>query len=67
MQYLNLELQAAHDTLLRQLMKVRGYTYHRVPERVGWFSPTGGPQELKNVAEVLGVNVPRPDQKAAAA
>ncbi len=48
-------------------MKVRGYTYHRGPERVGWFSPTGGPQELKNVAEVLGVNVPRPDQKAAAA
>jgi hypothetical protein len=46
-------------------MAVQGYTYHRGPDRVGWFSPFAGPQELKHVAEVLGVNVPRPEQVAA--
>ena len=61
----NLEFPAADDTLLRQLMQVRGYTYHRGPERIGWFSPTDGPQQLKIVAGALGVAVPRPEAVAA--
>ncbi len=51
--------------LLAQYMKVQGYTYHRGPDRVGWFSPTSGSHELNRVAEVLGVDVPRPEQQAA--
>ena len=62
----NLEFPAADDTLLRQLMQVRGYTYHRSPVRVGWFSPTDGPQQLKIVAGALGLALPHPAAMAAA-
>jgi len=61
----NLEFPAADETLLRQLMKVRDFTYFRGPVRVGWFSPTAGPAQLKQVAGALGVAVPRPEQQAA--
>lgn len=61
-----LELPAAPPELLQQFMAAQGYTYHASASRTGWFSPTGGPQELKHVAEVLGANVPRPEQVAAA-
>jgi hypothetical protein len=62
----NLEFPAADDTLLRQLMQARGYTYHRGPSRIGWFSPTSGPQQLKIIASALGVVVPRPAAMAVA-
>lgn len=62
-----LELPAADPALLRQYMAVQGYTYHRGPDRVGWFAPSGGPQQLKNVAETLGLGVPRPERESAAA
>jgi multidrug efflux pump subunit AcrA (membrane-fusion protein) len=61
-----LEFPAADDTLLRQLMQVRGYTYHRSPVRVGWFSPTDGPQQLRIVAGALGLALPHPAAMAAA-
>lgn len=61
----NLEFPAADDTLLRQLMHARDYTYSRGPQRVGWFSPTGGPQQLAIVASALGLPVPRPESVAA--
>jgi hypothetical protein len=61
----NLEFPAANDSLLWQWMQARGYTYHRGPSRVGWFSPTGNPQQLRIVAGALGVNVPRPEAVAA--
>jgi hypothetical protein len=60
-----LEFPAADDTLLRQLMQVRGYTYHRGPSRVGWFSPTDGPQQLRIIAGALGLAVPQSEQQAA--
>ncbi|MDT8321558.1 MAG: hypothetical protein RQ826_13615 [Xanthomonadales bacterium] len=61
----SLELPAA-PKLLRTYMAVQGYSYQRSPNRTGWFSPTGGPQQLQNIAEVLGVPVPRLQQQAAA-
>jgi len=61
----NLEFPAASDVLLRQLMQVRGYTYHRSPQRVGWFSPTAGPQQLQIVAAALGLALPHPESVAA--
>lgn len=63
----NLEFPAADDTLLRQLMQARGYTYHRGPSRVGWFSPTSGPQQLRIVAGALGLPLPHPGRESAAA
>jgi len=60
----NLEFPAADDTLLRQLMAARAFRYLR-GSRVGWFSPTAGPQQLKIIAGALGVPVPRPEQQAA--
>ena len=63
---LRLELPAATPELLASYMRVNGYSYHRGPQRVGWFSPTGSPQELKKIAETLGVPVPRPDQEPVA-
>ena len=63
----NLEFPAADDALLRQLMKVRGYSYNRGPARVGWFSPAGGPQQLKIIAGALGLVVPHPGQESVAA
>lgn len=63
----NVEFPAADGALLRQLMQVRGYTYLRGPDRVGWFSPSGGPQQLRIIAGALGVNIPRPDRESAAA
>lgn len=62
-----LEFPAADDTLLWQLMQVCGYSYHRGPSRVGWFSPTGGPRQLEIIAGSLGMPVPRPDQQPVAA
>jgi hypothetical protein len=59
-----LDLPAAPE-LLRTYMAAQGYTYHRSPDRVGWFSPIGSPRELQNVADVLGVPVPRQQQAAA--
>jgi len=63
----NLEFPAADDTVLRQLMQARGYTYHRGPSRVGWFSPAGGPQQLKIIAGALGLPVPQPGRESVAA
>ena len=62
----NLEFPAADETLLRQLMKVRGYTYHR-GVRVGWFSPTDGPQQLRIIAGAPGMAVPQPGRESVAA
>lgn len=63
----NLEFPAADDTLLWQLIQVRGYSYHRGPERVGWFAPATRPGQLKITAAALGLPVPRPDQQPVAA
>jgi len=63
----NLEFPAADETLLRQLMQARGYTYHRGPSRVGWFSSTGNPQQLKIVASALGLKLPNPGRESVAA
>jgi len=60
-----LALPRAAPELLVHYMNVQGYTYHRGPNRVGWFSTTNGPHDLKNVAEALGVAVPRQEQQAA--
>jgi hypothetical protein len=62
-----LELPAAPAELLTRYMSVNQFRYHRGPERAGWFSPNAGPAELKRVAEVLGLPVPRGDQRAATA
>jgi hypothetical protein len=61
----NLEFPAADDTLLRQLMKVRDFRYLQGPSRVGWFSPTDGPQQLRIIAGALGLAVPQSEQQAA--
>jgi len=63
----NLEFPAADETLLRQLMQVRGYTYYRGPERIGWFSSAGGPQQLKIIAGALGLALPHPGRGSVAA
>lgn len=63
----HLEFPAADDTLLWQLMQVRGYSYHRGPERVGWFAPSAHPGQLRQVADALGLPVPHPDQRPVAA
>jgi len=62
-----LEFPAADETLLWQLMQVRGYSYHRGPERVGWFAPATHPGQLKITAAALGLHVPHPDQRPVAA
>lgn len=62
-----LEFPAADDTLLWQLMQVRGYSYHRGPERVGWFAPAAHQGQLKITAAALGLPVPHPDQRPVAA
>ena len=62
-----LELPAADPALLRQYMKAQGYPYHRGPDRTGWFSPAGGPQQLQNVAEVLALEAPDNRSRAVAA
>jgi len=48
-------------------MQVRGYNYHRGPDRVGWFAPAAHPGQLRQVAEALGVPMPRPEQQVTAA
>lgn len=63
---LRLELPAAAPALLTSYMRVNQYRYHRGPQRVGWFSPTSRPNELKKVAEALGVPVPRPERESVA-
>jgi hypothetical protein len=63
----NLAFPAADGALLRQLMQVRGYSYHRGPERVGWFAPSAHPGQLRQTADALGLPVPRPDQQPVAA
>jgi len=61
-----LELPAAAPELLASYMRVNGYSYYRTPQRVGWFSPTSGPQQLKIVAGALGLALPHPAAMAAA-
>lgn len=63
----HLEFPAADETLLWQLMQVRGYSYHRGPDRVGWFAPATHPGQLKITAAALGLPVPRPEQQPEAA
>ena len=63
----NVEMPVAAPELLALYMKVNKYRYHRGPNRVGWFSPTSGPKELRNVAAALGLPVPRPNQESLAA
>jgi hypothetical protein len=48
-------------------MTVRGFAYHCDPLRTGWFGATGDPQRLKQVADALGLDVPRPTAQQAAA
>jgi hypothetical protein len=48
-------------------MDVRGFSYQRGPVRVGWFSPTDGPQQLKIVANALGLKLPQPGRESVAA
>ena len=61
-----LELPAAAPELLDMYIRINQYRYHQGPDRIGWFSPAGGPQQLKIVAGTLGVAVPRPAAMAAA-
>jgi len=61
----NVEMPVAAPELLASYMRVNEYSYHRGPSRIGWFSPTGSPQQLRQVADVLGVAVPRPEAVAA--
>jgi len=63
----NLEFPAADEMLLRQFMLARGFTYHRGPVRVGWFSPTDGPQQLRIIASVLGLALPQPSRESVVA
>jgi len=62
----NVEMPAAAPELLDQYMRVNQYRYHRTPSRTGWFSPTAGPQQLKIVANALGLALPHPAAMAAA-
>jgi prophage DNA circulation protein len=62
-----LELTAAQPELLRKFMAVKGYAYKRTPMMTGWFTPAGNPgdpQQLRNVAAVLGLDVPSPVRAA---
>lgn len=62
-----LEFPAAEPELLRQYMAVRGYTYHRGPQQVGWFAPGANPHNLANIAAALGLEKPGPESEAQAA
>ena len=63
----NLEFPAADSSLLKLLMDVRGYSYSRGPERIGWYAPGVNPGQLRQVAEALGVDVPHPGRESVAA
>ena len=61
----NVEMPVAASELLDLYIKVNQYRYFRTPQRVGWFSPTDGPQQLKIVAGALGLALPHPESVAA--
>jgi hypothetical protein len=48
----------ANESLLRLFMHTRQYAFYRSHHKVGWFSPTRSPRQLKLIADALGVPVP---------
>ena len=48
----------ANESLLLLFMHTRQYAFYRSHHKVGWFSPTRSPRQLKLIADALGVPVP---------